>query len=192
MTPFDRVSPLTLASRSPQRRAILEQLGVAFTVVTPDYVEDDALAVPAQELVVTHAIGKARAVEGLHVLGVDTTVAIDGLSLGKPGDADEAEQMLRRLAGRTHVVHSGLCLRVGATEHVRTCTTRVAIRELEDDEIGWYLETGEWRERAGSYAIQGFGAALVAGIDGDYTNVVGLPVTALIDAVREVSPPVGC
>ncbi len=163
-----------------------------FTVVTPDYVEDDELAVPPEDLVVTHAIGKARAVEGLYVLGVDTTVAIDGLSLGKAADAAEAEAMLRRLAGRTHVVHSGLCLRVGATEHVRACATRVTIRELADEELGWYLDSGEWRERAGSYAIQGLGAALVTGIEGDYTNVVGLPVTSLIGAVREVSPPVGC
>lgn len=189
---WDRVSPLTLASRSPQRRAILEQLGVMFTVVVSDYVEDDSLPVPPEELVVTHAVGKARAVEGLHVLGVDTTVAIDGISLGKPAGPAEAEAMLRRLAGRTHVVYSGLCLRVGATEHVRTCATRVSIRELDDAEVGWYLESGEWRERAGGYAIQGLGAALVTGIEGDYTNVVGLPVTALIDAVREVSPPVGC
>jgi septum formation protein len=148
--------------------------------------------VPAQELVVTHAVGKARAVEGLSVLGVDTTVSIDGLTLGKPGDAADAARMLRLLAGRTHVVHSGLCLRVGASEHVRTCATRVSIRELDEAELGWYLESGEWRERAGSYAIQGLGAALVTSIEGDYTNVVGLPVTALIDAVREVSPPVGC
>ena len=165
---------------------------MAFTVVTPDYVEDDSLAVPAEELVVTHAVGKARAVEGLYVLGVDTTVAIDGLSLGKPADAADAERMLRRLTGRTHVVHSGLCLRVGAAEHVHTCSTRVTIRELDDAGLGWYLSSGEWRERAGSYAIQGLGAALVTAIEGDYTNVVGLPVTALIDAVREVSPPVGC
>jgi septum formation protein len=167
--------PLILASRSPQRRAILEQLRIPFEVVLPDYEErgDDPLE---------HAAGKARSVVGGErpVLGVDTVVICDGLVLGKPADATEAEQMLETLAGKTHEVVSGLCLRTPAWEELHSETTTVTFRPLTARDIASYLATDEWRERAGSYAIQGVGAGLVERIEGDYLNVVGLPAALLI------------
>jgi septum formation protein len=187
-----RISPVTLASRSPQRRAILTQLGIDFVVSEPHYEEHDPSGATPAELVVAHAVGKARSVEGAHVLGVDTTVAVDGMSLGKPASRDEAEDMLRRLSGRTHVVHSGLCLRVGAVEHVRLCSTEVEFWPLEDGDVDWYTQAGEWEGRAGGYAVQGRGAALVRRIAGDYTNVVGLPVSALLEAMAEAQHAPGC
>jgi len=133
--------------------------------------------------VLAHAAGKARSVPGAVVLGVDTTVAIEGDSLAKPGDPDEAASMLRRLAGRTHTVYSGLCLRAGEAEHVRLAATDVVFRALGDADVDWYIAQGEWEGRAGGYAVQGRGAALVTAVHGDYTNVVGLPVAALIEAM---------
>jgi septum formation protein len=192
MIDLHRISPIILASRSPQRRAILEQLGVRFSVVDPDYDEVDDPAESPEQLVVTHAVGKSRSVTGLHVLGVDTTVALDGLSLAKPADPADAAGKLRTLSGRWHTVHSGLCLRVGAAEHVRLASTRVRFRELDDADVAWYVSAGEWQGRAGGYAVQGAGAALVTAIEGDYTNVVGLPVSALLDAMAEAQQSVGC
>ncbi len=156
-----------------------------FTVVEPAYEEIDPPGAAPEQLVVAHAAGKARSVAGALVLGVDTTVAVDGDSLAKPADDAEAEAMLRRLAGRTHTVYSGLCLRRGDVEVVRLAATGVTFRSLDDGEVARYVALGEWRERAGGYAVQGAGAALVTRIDGDYTNVVGLPVAALVDALEE-------
>jgi septum formation protein len=169
--------PLVLASQSPQRRAILEQLRIPFEVVIPDYEErgDDPLE---------HAQGKARSVAGHDeerpVLGVDTVVVCDSRVLGKPADAGEAEQMLETLAGRTHEVVSGLCLLTAGWQELHTETTRVTFRPLTPRDIATYLATHEWENRAGGYAIQGFGASLVERIEGDYLNVVGLPGALLI------------
>ncbi len=167
--------PILLASRSPQRRAILEQLRIPFDVVEPDYEEhgEDPLE---------HAAGKARSVDGGErpVLGVDTVVVCDGQVLGKPADASEAEQMLETLGGKTHEVVSGLCLRTKAWEELHSETTAVAFRPLAARDIAAYLSTGEWESRAGAYAIQGVGASLVERIEGDYLNVVGLPAALLI------------
>ncbi len=123
---------------------------------------------------------RAEAPEGAHVLAVDTVVALDGAVHGKPADAEEARATLRALGGRTHEVIGGVVLDDQATLAV----TRVTFRELDDALIDWYLATEEWRERAGGYAIQGRGAALVRAIDGDYLNVVGLPVAALLDVLE--------
>jgi septum formation protein len=167
--------PIILASRSPQRRAILEQLGIPFEVVEPRYEEqgDDPLE---------HAAGKARSVDGgdRPVLGVDTVVVCGGEVLGKPADATEAERMLEMLGGNTHEVVSGLCLRTPAWEELHSETTRVTFRRLTPRDIAAYVQTGEWKERAGGYAIQGLGAGLVERIEGDYLNVVGLPAALLI------------
>jgi len=179
-------SRLTLASRSPQRRAILEQLGVDFTVEAPG-VEELAEGDP-RELVLENARRKARAVEGARVLGVDTAVVIDGRALGKPRDAAQAEDFLNRLSGREHEVMSGIALLDGGTETTDVAVTRVRFRPLERAELDWYLASEEWRERAGGYAIQGRGAALVAGIEGDYWNVVGLPVPALLALAPDLVP----
>ena len=176
---------LTLASRSPQRRAILEQLGVQFEVVPADVDEVTQGDPPA--VVIQNALRKARAVEGERVLGVDTEVVLDGRVYGKAADEREAETFLRRLSGRTHEVWSGIAL-CGPTGEERTGTacTHVRFRLLEQADIDAYVATGEWRERAGAYAIQGRGAALVEGIEGDYWNVVGLPVAELIRLAPEL------
>jgi septum formation protein len=121
-----------------------------------------------------------EAAEGATILAVDTLVALDGDIFGKPRDEAHAEQTLTALSGREHRVVSGVALRRGGETAVVDATTRVRFRDLQGL-VQWYVQTGEWRERAGGYAIQGRGAALVAGIDGDYLNVVGLPVAALID-----------
>jgi septum formation protein len=123
---------------------------------------------------------KRAAVDGKHVLAVDTLVALDGAIYGKPRDEDDARATLRALSGRTHEVIGGLML----DDHATIAVTRVAFRELDDVLLDWYLASGEWRERAGGYAIQGRGAAFVRAIDGDYLNVVGLPVAALLDLME--------
>ncbi|MDE3190895.1 MAG: septum formation protein Maf [Acidobacteriota bacterium] len=175
--------PLVLASTSPQRRAILGQLGLPFAVVAPDYEElgDDPLE---------HAAGKARSVDGgdRPVLGVDTVVRCEGAVLGKPASEGEAEEMLDLLSGRRHEVVSGLCLRTPAWEELRTETTLVTFRPLMPRDLASYLATREWEGRAGAYAIQGRGAALVERIEGDYLNVVGLPASALVAVLAERFP----
>ena len=176
--------PLLLASTSPQRRAILEQLGLPFDVVAPQYEEHDPPAADPLELVREHARGKARSVADeageRPVLGVDTAVVLDGRIYGKPADAADAERMLEALSGKTHVVASGLCLLTPGWEEVAVDTTRVTFRPLTPRDLAHYVSTGEWENRAGAYAIQGRGAALVERIDGDYLNVVGLPAALLV------------
>jgi len=176
--------PLILASRSPQRRAILEQLGIPFEVSVPE-VEESGRGDP-RSLVVENALRKARAVEGSLVLGVDTEVVLDGRAFGKPAGAEEAETVLRRLSGRTHEVWSGIALCRRGEERTASACTRVRFRRLEQRDIDWYVAGGEWRERAGGYAIQGRGAALVEEIAGDYWNVVGLPVAELVRLAPEL------
>jgi septum formation protein len=177
------LGPLVLASSSPRRRDILALLGIEFTVVEPDYEEDDIAGLGPAELAVAHARGKAAAVPGERVLGVDTLVALDGRVFGKPADAGEARAFLRALSGRTHTVHSGLCLRAGGAEHLRGATSEVTFAPLSDADVEWYVTTGEWQDRAGGYAVQGRGAALVRAVHGDFQNVVGLPVPELLDAM---------
>jgi nucleoside triphosphate pyrophosphatase len=167
--------PIVLASTSPQRSAILRQLGVPFEVVPPAYEElgDDPLE---------HAAGKARSVDGGErpVLGVDTEVVLDGRMFGKPSGPADAAAMLERLAGRTHEVVSGLCLRTPAWEELHREVTRVTFRPLTPRELARYVATREWEGRAGAYAVQGVGGSLVERIDGDYLNVVGLPGALLV------------
>jgi septum formation protein len=181
---------LVLASRSPQREAILRQLGVPFRVRVSDYDEVLSGDDPAS-LVVANAVGKARDVERhvrheppVLVLGVDTVVVVDGEILGKPADPEAAISSLRRLCGRTHQVFSGLCLTDGAREETGHATTNVTFRALGDETLSRYVACGEWRQRAGGYAIQGVGSALVTGVEGDYWNVVGLPVAVLLGTME--------
>jgi septum formation protein len=176
--------PLVLASRSPQRRAILEQLGIPFDVVEPNYEEHAPEFADAADVVCEHARGKARSVAAgagdRPVLGVDTEVVLQGQIFGKPADATEAEQMLEQLSGKTHVVMSGLCLLTPGWEVVDCEGTRVTFRELTPRDLATYVATREWEGRAGAYAIQGRGAALIKSIEGDYLNVVGLPGSLLV------------
>jgi septum formation protein len=169
---------LVLASGSPQRRAILEQLGIEFEVIVPEVEELDE-GEPS-EVVVANALRKARAVGGELVLGADTEVSLGGRVYGKARDAREAERFLRELSGRDHAVHTGVAVIDGGEELTAVAATRVTFRELDEATLRWYLESGEWRDRAGAYAIQGKGAALVGSIDGGYLNVVGLPVATLL------------
>jgi len=183
--------PLLLASRSPQRRAILEQLGIPFEPVIPQYEEGSTGAEPVAE-VERHAQGKARSVAGVAgerpILGVDTEVVLGGRVYGKPVDEGEAEAMLEALSGQTHEVVSGLCLLTGAWEELHHAVTRVSFRDLTPRELGLYVVSEEWRNRAGGYAIQGLGAALVERIEGDYLNVVGLPAALLVNRLAERFP----
>ena len=177
--------PLLLASTSPQRPAILAQLGLPFELVAPSFEEHDVEGADPVTLVRGHALGKARSVPvelaaGRPVLAVDTTVVCAGRLLGKPGGPEEAAAMLETLSGRAHQVVSGLCLRTPAWEVVEHEVTRVSFRRLTPRDVASYVATGEWEGRAGGYAIQGRGASLVERIDGDYLNVVGLPAALLV------------
>ena len=168
---------LVLASRSPQRKRILEQLGIEFRVEPAD-VEEVTEGDP-EVVVIENATRKAAAVEGGLVLGADTEVFLNDRVFGKAGTEEEAEAHLRELSGRTHEVWGGLALREGGELRSAHAVTAVTFAPLSDDEIAWYLETGEWRDRAGAYAIQGRGSALVDAVEGDFWNVVGLPVAEL-------------
>ncbi|MGI9186956.1 MAG: Maf family protein [Gaiellales bacterium] len=173
---------LVLASTSPQRHAILTSLGVPFRAVPPDY---DEVPIPGspEEVVQERALGKARSVAACTgdrpVLGVDTEVVVEGGQvLGQPADPGAARAMLAHLAGREHRVLSGIAL-IGEQEQVAVAETRVRLVALDDAELDAYVARGEWRGRAGGYAIQETGAALVQAIVGDYANIVGLPVALL-------------
>ena len=192
---------MILASRSPQRRAILDQLGVVFDVRIADVEElEDG---PPHEVALENAYRKAAAVAALAegagisgrgagacgpepVLGVDTIVTLGGRIYGKPADAAAAHATLRALSGHRHAVLSGICLIEGSRVRTAVSTTLVELRALDDALIDWYVASGEWSGRAGGYAIQGRGALLVRGIEGDYLNVVGLPVATLFELAPEV------
>ena len=183
-------APLVLASTSPQRRRILEQLRIPFEVVAPVYEEHDPPDAAPEELVRRHALGKARSAyrDGRLTLGVDTTVHLDGRLYGKAATASEAGAMLRRLSGRTHVVLSGLCLLGPGLELVEHDSTEVTFAVLSDRAVAAYVASGEWEGRAGAYAIQGLGGRLVERIAGDYLNVVGLPAALLLRELGRLAP----
>jgi septum formation protein len=173
---------LVLASGSPQRRAILAGLGLDFEV-RATHVEELAVGEP-RAVAAENALRKARAaVTGADelVVGCDTLVATEQALWGKPDDERAAALALRALSGRAHEVVSGLALIAGGQTRTAVEVTRVTFRPLDAQTIAWYLACGEWRGRAGGYAIQGRGAALVRRIEGDYLNVVGLPVAALLE-----------
>jgi septum formation protein len=176
--------PILLASTSPQRRAILEQLGLPFDVVAPRYVEHDPPDADPVRLVREHALGKARSVAAeagdRPVLGVDTTVVCGDRVYGKATGPEDAAEMLDALGGTTHEVVSGLCLVTPGWEEIDHEITRVSFRPLTARDIAAYVSSGEWQGRAGAYAIQGLGAGLVERIEGDYLNVVGLPAALLV------------
>lgn len=180
--------PLILASGSPQRREILERLGFEFEVVVSG-VEEITHGDPA-EVVLANALLKARAVTspGSIVIGCDTDVVVEEHVIGKPEDEVRAREYLAQLSGRAHDVFSGLAISGPESDQIRTGVARSKVRfkELHPSEIDRYLASGEWRGRAGGYAIQGRGSALVAGVDGDISNVIGLPVGLLLDLVPEL------
>jgi septum formation protein len=151
---------------------------------------DEVEAGDPAEVARENAVRKARAVAGgaaaATVLGVDTVVAVDGAVFGKPADETQATAMLRALAGRTHEVLSGLCVIDRDGERSGVASTAVTFRELDDAAVARYVATGEWRDRAGGYAIQERGAVLVRRISGDYLNVVGLPVALLVQLLPDL------
>ena len=182
---------LVLASSSPQRRALLQRLGVPFSVRVPE--TSELCSGDPLQLARENALRKARAAlaPGVPevVVGCDTLVALDGVIYGKPADERQARETLTALSGAEHEVISGLALLFGAEqgrERTAIARTGVAFRELSDELLAWYLATGEWRGRAGAYAIQGAGAALVRSVRGDYENVVGLPLASLLDLYPEL------
>ena len=180
---------LILASSSPRRQELLARLTPDFIVV-PSRIDESVSGTPAERVVAT-ARAKARAVgrsERGVIIGADTIVVVGGDVLEKPSTRDRAEEMLRRLSGRHHFVLTGLCVWNTETGEERThCEeTRVTFRSLDDEEIGAYLNADEYRDKAGAYAIQGVAAKFISGIDGDYTNVMGLPLCRLTLLLREV------
>jgi len=173
--------PLVLASASPRREELLRQLGLPFTVVPSGLPEAPPSGSPAESARAL-ALAKARAVAGRvgagAVLGADTLVAVAGTILGKPRDADDARRMLRALRGRRHEVITGVALveAPAGRESSAAVVTGVQMREYGEAEIDAYVASGEPFDKAGGYAVQGVGAALIARVDGCYTNVVGLPL----------------
>jgi septum formation protein len=186
---------LVLASASPRRREILTALGIPFEVVVPD-VEELRDGRP-EDVVVENARRKAAAGleaagEGALTLGVDTEVILDGRLLGKAADRAEARERLEALAGRTHTVLSGVVM-YGAphpgserVERSGVARSEVTFRELDEATLETYVASGEWRDRAGAYAIQGLGSILVERVQGDFSNVVGLPVRLLLELAPEL------
>lgn len=184
-------SPLVLASGSPQRRAILEQLGIGFEVIVSGV--DELEEGPPHEVALENAYRKAAAVAAQAgsdrpVLGVDTVVALGRRLFGKPDDRAAATEMLSALAGQRHLVVSGVCLIEAGQARTAAAETTVEFRALDQAAIAAYVATGEWEGRAGAYAIQGRGAALVTRVEGDYLSVVGLPVATLIDLAPGLIP----
>ena len=194
---------LVLASASPRRQELLRNAGISFTVEPADIDETPRDGESPRDCAERLARQKALAVSNTrpqdYVLGADTVVAVDDIILGKPVDAANAARMLRLLSGRTHQVVTGVCLVAGTvaselaqklrTENreLRTAseTTLVTIRDLSDDEIHEYVATGEPMDKAGAYAIQGMASRWIPQIDGDYSNVVGLPVKLVCELLRE-------
>ena len=167
---------LILASQSPRRREILENAGIPFTVQVAGVPEQLEAGETPRDYVVRLARAKASVVDGPLVLGADTVVAIDDHILEKPRDAADAKRMLKLLSGREHRVITGVCLRQFNEYQLEACQTLVRFVELSSDEIDSYVASGEPLDKAGAYAIQGLASKFIDRIEGDYFNVVGLPV----------------
>ncbi len=175
--------PVVLASASPRRHEMLNQLGVPFTVARPDIDETPLPGEAPAPYVRRLAVEKAHAVEvmpGSLVIAADTTVDLGGEILGKPVDDDEARSMLHRLSGRTHRVHTGIALRLGDRTVAETVSSLVTFSALTDELIEWYVASGEPAGKAGAYAIQGAGGVLVERVRGSVSNIIGLPLHTLL------------
>lgn len=188
MSGASRRPPIVLASGSPRRRELLEQLGLTFTVMAPDVDESPLPGEDPMAYVGRVAVAKVNAVIGLDtlVIAADTTVEIDGEIIAKPIDLDDARTMLRRLSGGIHFVHTGVALKLGDRCVTATVTSRVTFVVLTDETIEWYLRTGEPLDKAGAYAIQGAGAVLVESVDGSVSNIIGLPLHTVIELAAEL------
>ncbi len=182
---------LYLASKSPRRRELLEQIGVTYRPLEVEVPECPAPGEPAADYVRRVARDKARAGlacapgDARAVLGADTEVVLEGRVFGKPADAEDASAMLERLAARTHQVISAVCLVDGDAEFAATCVSEVSFAALERRDIDDYLATGEYLGKAGGYAIQGRAAAFIAHLSGSYSGVMGLPLHETAQVLRE-------
>ena len=192
MTVTHTNAELILASASPRRKYLLEQAGLRFRVVPSPFDESRVPADEPSRYERRLAEAKAAYVAALHpaswVIGADTIVADGHRLLGKPSSPDEARRMLVRLAGKTHQVHTGFCIRrqLDTVRYVDAVCTDVTFKELSAPEIDWYIRSGEPFDKAGAYAIQGIGTFLVRRINGSYSNVVGLPVCEVVEIlIRE-------
>ena len=192
---------LILASASPRRRDLLAGCGIVFQI-TPAFIDEHPLPHEAAEVYVRRlALAKAEAVAQRHphtvVLGADTIVTIDGRLLGKPADPHEARRMLTQLSGRTHEVITGVavvCVETPGEPSSQTASelvvSRVLMRHFTEITTDWYVGTGEPHDKAGAYAVQGLGAALVERVEGSYTNVVGLPLTETLALLHRFGIPI--
>ncbi len=181
---------IILASTSLGRKELLERAGLQFSVEPSDYKEDMSLAVPPLELVKVLSQGKARAVAGRHknaiVIGADSVAVLGDKVLGKPADDEQAINMLEELSGKTHIFMTGFTIIdiAAGKEVMETAQTKVYFKELTPDEISGYVRSGEPDGHAGAYSIQGKGAMLVERIEGEHTNIIGLPAAKLSSALK--------
>jgi septum formation protein len=180
---------LVLASASPRRQELLRNAGIPFEV-QPAHIAEDPLTGEgakdcAERLAREKALAVARQRPHDFVLGADTVVVVDGEILGKPSDATDAARMLRLLSGREHQVITGVCLVVGGQSSVASETTSVTMSEIFEKEITGYVASGEPMDKAGGYAIQGIASRWIPRIEGDYSNVVGLPVARVWGMMRQ-------
>ena len=188
---------LILASASPRRKELLEQIGLTFRIVPSNIEETPGPAETPEELVIRLSLGKARDIaarpdiNSRWIIGSDTVVVSGQQILGKPVDDRDAAAMLRQLSGTSHLVVSGFAIidRLQQRQHSEAVTTRVHFRHLTEEEITGYIATREPTDKAGAYAIQGIGACFVSGIEGSYTNVVGLPLCRLTLALKKFGVP---
>ena len=177
---------LILASASPRRIEIFKDLGLSFSVMPSD-IEEKTNETQPERVVETLARQKAENVykkTGGIVVSADTVVVLDGKIIGKPKDKKNAEDMLSALSGRDHEVYSGICIKTSSKTVTRACRTKVRFRRLSSDEIERYVNTGEPMDKAGAYGISGLGALLVEGIEGDFWNVVGFPISVFGEIMR--------
>jgi septum formation protein len=180
---------LTLASASPRRRELLEQLGFRLDV-RPAHTDESVHAGEApRDYVLRVALEKARAVPGEAVLAADTAVVLGREILGKPRDAADARRMLRALSGVAHEVLTGVCVRARGVERTAVVAAEVLLDPLSDAQVGWYVATGEPLDKAGAYAIQGIAGAFVRTLRGSVSNVVGLPLAETLELLRAAGVP---
>lgn len=189
------MEPIILASSSPRRQDILKMLGIPFQVVLPNIDETLTAGVEAEDVPELLAREKVSAVihslpsqqEIQWILGADTVIVKDGVIYGKPQDADEAESFLKLFQGSSHYVVTALVLYNGRTKTTtsRVCKTKVTFAPLSDEEIQWYLETGEWHGAAGGYRIQSLASLFISKIEGSQSCVTGLPIYELYDMLKE-------
>jgi septum formation protein len=186
-----RKKPIILASASPRRKALMDLIGLEFTVDTGSYEETMDIDLPPSKLAKFLSLKKAEAVMSRHknavIVAADTFIVFHGELMGKPRDAEEARKMLRKLSGKTHSVITGYT--IIDTEHrkelSRAVETKVTFRRITGKEIDAYVRSKEPLDKAGAYAIQGLGAVFVRRIEGDYFNVIGLPLNSLVESLKE-------